>query len=79
MKRRLARQSQRDYLGLWVNLLREVRPDLDVPAARIVVHAVLTVIGNLVRTGHVGSRRDLGERLQEICTAILFAGGAIDQ
>lgn len=78
-ERRLARQSQRDYLGLWVNLLREVRPDLDVPAARIVVHAVLTVIGNLVRTGHVGSRRDLGERLQEICTAILFAGGAIDQ
>ncbi|MGW8887468.1 TetR/AcrR family transcriptional regulator [Streptomyces sp. NPDC055749] len=72
-ERKLARQTQREYLALWVRLLDEVRPGLDAPEARIVVIAVLTVVDNAARTGATGARPDLAERLAEIGTALLLA------
>ncbi|MEU0689227.1 TetR/AcrR family transcriptional regulator [Streptomyces uncialis] len=75
-ERKLARQTQREYLTLWVRLLDAVRPGLDAAEARIVVLAVLTVIDNAVRTGAMGERPDLADRLAEIGTAMLLARDA---
>ncbi|WP_392675086.1 TetR/AcrR family transcriptional regulator [Streptomyces sp. LN785] len=75
-ERKAARQTQRDYLGLWVRLLDDVRPGLDPAEARITVLAVLTVIDNVARTGASGDRPDLTERLTEIGAAVLLAEGA---
>ncbi|GLF93230.1 TetR/AcrR family transcriptional regulator [Streptomyces yaizuensis] len=75
-ERKLARQTQREYLALWVRLLDEARPGLDTAEARIVVVAVLTVIDNAARTGAVGGRPDLADRLAEIGTALLLAQDA---
>ncbi|MFJ6805795.1 TetR/AcrR family transcriptional regulator [Streptomyces anulatus] len=74
-ERKLARQTQREYLALWVQLLDEVRPGLDAAEARITVMAVLTVIDNAARTGVTGTRPDLADRLAEIGTALLLAQG----
>lgn len=71
--RRAARQEQRDYIALWVRVLTNVRPDLDVATARITVHAAWSVVDNITRTGHVGARGDLADRLAEICAAVLAA------
>ncbi|GHG42732.1 TetR family transcriptional regulator [Streptomyces zaomyceticus] len=77
-ERKAARQTQREYLGLWVRLLDEVRPGLDPAEARITVVAVLTVIDNAARTGASGDRPDLADRLMEIGTAVLLAEGPTD-
>ncbi|WP_326673549.1 TetR/AcrR family transcriptional regulator [Streptomyces sp. NBC_01257] len=77
-ERKAARQTQREYLGLWVRLLDEVRPGLDPAEARITVLAVLTVIDNAARTGASGDRPDLAERLTEIGTAVLLAERVTD-
>ncbi|NGO74202.1 TetR/AcrR family transcriptional regulator [Streptomyces sp. YC504] len=73
-ERKAARQTQREYLGLWVQLLDEVRPGLDPAEARITVGAVLTIIDNAARTGAAGDRPDLADRLTEIGAAVLLAG-----
>ncbi|MFI1018773.1 TetR/AcrR family transcriptional regulator [Streptomyces sp. NPDC020965] len=72
-QRRAARQAQRDYLALWVRLLDQVRPGLDPAEARIVVSAVLNVVDNASRTGRLGRRPDLADRLAEIGMALLLA------
>ncbi|WP_406457432.1 TetR/AcrR family transcriptional regulator [Streptomyces sp. NBC_00876] len=77
-ERKGARQTQREYLGLWVRLLDEVRPGLDPAEARITVSAVLTVIDNAARTGASGDRPDLADRLTEIGSAVLLAQSAAD-
>ncbi|MFG2613958.1 TetR/AcrR family transcriptional regulator [Streptomyces anulatus] len=77
-ERKLARQSQREYLALWVRLLDEVRPGLDTAEARTAVVSVLTVVDNTVRTGATGERPDLVERLAEIGTALLLSGADVE-
>lgn len=74
-ERKEARQTQREYLGLWVRLMDEVRPGLDPGEARITVLAALTVIDNAARTGASGDRPDLADRLTEIGAAVLLAEG----
>lgn len=73
-ERKAARQAQREYLALWGRLFAEARPGTDAAEGRIVVSAVLTVVDNAVRTGRLGARPDLGERLVEIGLALLRAG-----
>ena len=77
-ERKAARQTQREYLGLWVRLLDEVRPGLDPAEARITVIAVLTLIDNAARTGASGDRPDLADRLTEIGAAVLLAESPTD-
>ncbi|MGW5678411.1 TetR/AcrR family transcriptional regulator [Streptomyces sp. NPDC003860] len=72
-ERRSARQGQREYLDLWGRLYQELRPEADAAEARIVVSAVLTVVDNAVRTGRLGGRPDLTDRLAEIGAALLDA------
>ncbi|QEV18204.1 TetR/AcrR family transcriptional regulator [Streptomyces alboniger] len=52
--RKLVRQLQRQYVEIWVEVVREVYPDLAENAARVSVHAVF---GLLNSTPHL-SRRD---------------------
>lgn len=53
------RRTQREYVGEWVHLLRESRPTLTVDAARVVVHAALTVINDLLRRQRCGDPSSL--------------------
>ncbi len=70
--RKTCEQSQREYLGLWVQVLDEVKPGLTTAEARITVSAALTVVENAVRTGRLRRRPDLADRLAEIGTAVLL-------
>jgi AcrR family transcriptional regulator len=74
IQRRASRQSQRDFLALWVSLLDQVRPGLEPKTARITVLAALTIVDNLVRTPQLNWRPDLAARLVEVCTAVLLNG-----
>ncbi|MGW4276452.1 SACE_7040 family transcriptional regulator [Streptomyces seoulensis] len=51
--RKLVRQLQRQYVELWVEVVREVHPALSEPAARSAVHSVF---GLLNSTPHLGRR-----------------------
>ncbi|MGX1130875.1 AcrR family transcriptional regulator [Streptomyces glaucescens] len=57
--RKLVRQLQRQYVELWVEILREVYPALAEPAARSAVHSVF---GLLNSTPHLGRRGSLPGR-----------------
>lgn len=65
-ERHRARQIQREYVTEWVALLCEARPELDEPAAGVLVHAALTVANDMARTG---SRRDID--------AVVGVGGSL--
>lgn len=56
-----ARQVQREYVTEWVALLREVRPELEQPQARVLVQAAVTLANDMARTGLI---RDPGAVLQ---------------
>ncbi|GAA2120862.1 TetR/AcrR family transcriptional regulator [Kitasatospora saccharophila] len=71
-QQREARQTQRDYIALWLHVLEQVRPGLDQAEAKIIVSAVLAVVDNAVRTASAGRRADLAERLAEIGSALLL-------
>ncbi|MGB3481971.1 MAG: TetR/AcrR family transcriptional regulator [Mycobacterium sp.] len=43
---RQVRRSQRQYVELWVKVLRELHPGLDEPGARIMAHAVFGLINS---------------------------------
>nr|QIY76604.1 hypothetical protein HEP84_01080 [Streptomyces sp. RLB1-33] len=72
-ERKASKQAQRDYLALWLRVLDEVRPGLDTAKAKITVCAALTVVDNAVRTGLLGRRPDLADRLAEIGSALLLS------
>ncbi|CAL9565270.1 MULTISPECIES: TetR/AcrR family transcriptional regulator [unclassified Streptomyces] len=57
--RKLVRQLQRQYVELWVEVLRAVYPALAEPAARSAVHSVF---GLLNSTPHLGRRGSLPGR-----------------
>ncbi|NEY32717.1 TetR family transcriptional regulator [Streptomyces sp. PRKS01-65] len=57
--RKLVRQLQRQYVELWVAVVREVYPALTEPAARSAVHSVF---GLLNSTPHLGRRGSLPGR-----------------
>lgn len=67
------RVLQREYVTEWVRLLREVRPGMSDPAARVVVHAALTIVNDLPRTGRVNGRATLAAELAALAAAVLVA------
>ncbi|MFF9512426.1 hypothetical protein ACF1BU_35845 [Streptomyces sp. NPDC014724] len=68
-----SKQAQRDCLALWLRVLDEVEPGLDTAEAEITLCAVLTVVDHAVRTGRLGRRPDLADRLAEIGSAQLLS------
>ncbi|EKX66173.1 TetR/AcrR family transcriptional regulator [Streptomyces ipomoeae] len=53
--RKLVRQLQRQYVELWVGVLREVYPGLTEPAARSAVHSVFGLLNSTPHLGRPGS------------------------
>jgi len=70
-RRHAARQTQHDYVSEWVHLLRTVHPRLDPTAARIRVHAALTIANDAARTSHLRRNPAVPAALETICTRIL--------
>ncbi|SDJ15999.1 DNA-binding transcriptional regulator, AcrR family [Actinokineospora alba] len=65
------RRLQRGYVAEWVRLLREMGPALTEPEARVAVHAALTVVNDLPRTGRVKSRPALTAEIAGLAMAVL--------
>ncbi len=67
------RALQRGYVAEWVRLLREVDPALAEPAARVAVHAALTIVNDLPRTQRISTRPGLAAELAALAVAVLRA------
>lgn len=63
------RRTQREYVTEWLQPLLELRPDLSAASGRIVVHAALTVLNDVLRE----SRRDSLGRLRGPAIALAVA------
>ncbi|QNP72551.1 TetR/AcrR family transcriptional regulator [Streptomyces roseirectus] len=59
--RKLVRQLQRQYVELWVEVVREVYPGLPEPAARSAVHSVFGLLNSTPHLGRAGSLPGRGE------------------
>ncbi|MFJ1974782.1 TetR/AcrR family transcriptional regulator [Streptomyces sp. NPDC087903] len=53
--RKLVRQLQRQYVELWVEVVREVDPGLTEPAARSAVHSVFGLLNSTPHLGRPGA------------------------
>ncbi|MEW1827898.1 TetR/AcrR family transcriptional regulator [Streptomyces sp. NPDC088196] len=53
--RKLVRQLQRQYVELWVEVVRKVYPDLPEPSARSAVHSVFGLLNSTPHLGRAGS------------------------
>ncbi|MFC8103046.1 TetR/AcrR family transcriptional regulator [Streptomyces sp. NPDC057363] len=53
--RKMVRQLQRQYVELWVGVLREVYPAVGEPAARSAVHSVFGLLNSTPHLGRPGS------------------------
>ncbi|MFI6933270.1 TetR/AcrR family transcriptional regulator [Streptomyces sp. NPDC050287] len=53
--RKLVRQLQRQYVELWVGVVREVYPGLSEPTARSAVHSVFGLLNSTPHLGRAGS------------------------
>ncbi|MDN3264746.1 TetR/AcrR family transcriptional regulator [Streptomyces sp. CSDS2] len=53
--RKLVRQLQRQYVELWVQVVREAYPDLTEPAARSAVHSVFGLLNSTPHLGRAGT------------------------
>ncbi|MGX9886970.1 SACE_7040 family transcriptional regulator [Streptomyces sp. NPDC002276] len=53
--RKLVRQLQRQYVELWVEVVREVYPELPEPSARSAVHSVFGLLNSTPHLGRPGS------------------------
>ncbi|MGW5663726.1 SACE_7040 family transcriptional regulator [Streptomyces sp. NPDC003758] len=62
--RKLVRQLQRQYVELWVEVLREVYPGLAEPAARSAVHSVFGLLNSTPHLGRPGSLPGRGTTAQ---------------
>jgi AcrR family transcriptional regulator len=78
--RKLVRQLQRQYVELWVEVVREVYPDLAEAQARAAVHAVFGLLNStphLGRTGALPGRAATGALLHRLARGA-FAAAAAD-
>ncbi|MFI9646003.1 TetR/AcrR family transcriptional regulator [Streptomyces sp. NPDC052040] len=76
--RKLVRQLQRQYVELWVEVLREVYPELGEPAARSAVHSVFGLLNStphLGRRGSLASRAATAELLRRMARGAFAAAG----
>jgi AcrR family transcriptional regulator len=69
------RKFEHEYISEWVHLLRQARPLLDTDAARIRVHAALTVANNGVRTPRLRRIPAVPAALEAICARVLAYEG----
>ncbi|WP_030816616.1 TetR/AcrR family transcriptional regulator [Streptomyces sp. NRRL F-2799] len=53
--RKLVRQLQRQYVELWVGVVREAHPTLTEPAARSAVHSVFGLLNSTPHLGRAGT------------------------
>lgn len=70
-ERHAARQAQHDYISEWVHLLRMAHAGLDATAARIRVHAVLSVANGAARTPHLRHNPAVPAALEGVCLRLL--------
>jgi AcrR family transcriptional regulator len=66
-----ARRAQHDYVGEWIQLLAQARPELSEVEARFVVHAVLSVVNDVTRTRSLMQRPGIGDDLRSITRRVL--------
>jgi AcrR family transcriptional regulator len=67
------RRTQLDYVAEWVALLVRSRPELDAVAARVLVHAALSVVNDVTRVHHLQRRPELAEETALLARAVLRA------
>jgi AcrR family transcriptional regulator len=70
-ERHAIRRAQRDFVSEWVHLLRLDQPQLDPVAARIRVHAALSVANDIARTRHLRRDPSVAAAVEIICTRLL--------
>jgi AcrR family transcriptional regulator len=70
-ERHAIRRAQRDFVSEWVHLLRLDRPQLDPTAARIRVHAALSVANDIARTPHLHRDPAVPAAVETICARLL--------
>jgi hypothetical protein len=71
IERHAIRRAQRDFVSEWVHLLRLDQPQLDPTAARIRVHAALSVANDIARTSHLRRDPAVPAAVETICTRLL--------
>ncbi|GAA5003415.1 hypothetical protein GCM10025734_40780 [Kitasatospora paranensis] len=69
--RRAAVDFRRDFLRVWVGLLRQVRPDYDTAEARIRVHAMFALVNDGVRHRPGPAGEDPAGLLEAAARAVL--------
>jgi AcrR family transcriptional regulator len=74
-ERHAIRRAQRDFVSEWVHLLRLDQPQLDPTAARIRVHAALSVANDIARTPHLHRDPAIPAAVETICTSLLGLPG----
>ncbi|MEU1551806.1 TetR/AcrR family transcriptional regulator [Streptomyces scabiei] len=77
--RKLVRQLQRQYVELWVGVLRVVYPGLAEPAARSAVHSVFGLLNSTPHLGRAGSlpgRAAMAELLHRMARGAFGAAAA---
>ncbi|GAA2272887.1 TetR/AcrR family transcriptional regulator [Streptomyces hawaiiensis] len=76
--RKMVRQLQRQYVELWVGVVREVYPELGEPAARSAVHSVFGLLNSTPHLGRGGSlpgRGATAELLHRMARGAFAAAG----
>ncbi len=77
--RKLVRQLQRQYVELWVTVVREIHPGLAEPAARSAVHSVFGLLNSTPHLGRPGSlpgRAGTAQLLHRMARGAFAAAGA---
>ncbi|MCO1657490.1 TetR/AcrR family transcriptional regulator [Pseudonocardia humida] len=66
-------RNRSDRVAEWRGCLREVRPDLPAPAARVLVASAMAVVESVAQVPRVTRRGGVGRALVELATAVLLA------
>ncbi|WP_375000902.1 TetR/AcrR family transcriptional regulator [Aeromicrobium sp. CTD01-1L150] len=64
-------QLQRDHIGEWTHLLRQVHSELDASTGRVIVQAVITMINNVALTSHLRNQPGAAAALRALAEAVL--------
>jgi AcrR family transcriptional regulator len=69
--RRRVRAVQRQYIAEWMQLTRQVRPEIDDTEARIRVQAALNTMNDIATTPHLCRLDGLGPAVDAVCATLL--------
>jgi AcrR family transcriptional regulator len=72
-ERHEVRRLQREYVEIWVEMLRSVRPEAAEAAARAAVHAVFGLINSTPHSALLPDRAAMAVLLREMAVAALLA------